>query len=626
MLRRSVVLACLLTVAVGGSSAHAQFSGAPPKPLSLEDLSSFQSPPDNWSVADSVWARPEERHHLASTSGTGVLVNQPTEAANGPLLSAWTHGDLELEMDVLMPRGSNSGVYMQGRYEVQLLDSWGVQSPTFGDLGGIYQRWRPQRPEGERGIGGHPPRTNVAKAPGLWQHLRIDFRAPRFNENGEKVENARFETVSLNGVVIHRNVEVRGPTRAAAFSDESATGPLMIQGDHGPVAVKNVRYKRYQPGHVTLSDLQYETYRGVDDPASQLDTAAVAGRGSTDRLTLAVAEEVVDQENAFAVVFEGSITVPRSGAYAFDLALEWEDESASQEQAPGGAHLQIGDEDVIPYPDTSGSVTLREGAHPFRLVYYERQDARGNDAALFVEGPRMRRQRFPEAVEPPPSDPILATPEGTPSLHRSFFRHGNEKRTHVISVGTPRGGHYAYDLGRGSLLRTWKGPFLQMNQMWEDRGIEQKARPLGSGPVFSGDSPLAVLPSRAAPWPDSMQRDVEQEYLGYRLDEQGQPIFRHRFDGRKVTDRPRLQDSGGRLTRTLRLSGRSSSDSVFVRLARAPSLKRAGPTRFVAGDRQYYVTLEEEIDGLFRRRSEGAHELLVPVTGDSIEIRYEITW
>jgi hypothetical protein len=123
-----------------------------------------------------------------------------------------------------------------------------------------------------------------------------------------------------------------------------------------------------------------------------------------------------------------------------------------------------------------------------------------------------------------------------------------------------------------------------------------------------------------------MHRDVDHEYLGYRLDEQGRPTFRYRVEGLEVTDRPRLQDSGGRLTRTIRLAGRSSSDSVFVRLARASSLKRAGPTRFVAGDRQYYVTLEEETDRLFRRRSDGAHELLLPVAGDSTEIRYDITW
>lgn len=629
MLRRSSVLVCLLMAVVGGSIAHAQFAGRSPETLSLEDLSSFQSPPDNWSVADSVWAHPDQAHHLASASGTGVLVNQPTEAAEGHLLSEWEHGDLEIAMDVLMPRGANSGIYLQGRYEIQLLDSWGVQSPTFGDLGGIYERWRPNRPEGERGIGGHPPRTNVAKAPGLWQHLHIDFRAPRFNQDGEKIENARFETVSLNGVVIHRNVEVIGPTRGAGFSDESATGPLLIQGDHGPVAVKNIRYKRYRPGRVTLSDLQYEIYDGAVDPAGPLDTASVAKRGSTDRLTPAVADGVVDRgRDDFAMVYEGMITVPRSGSYTFDLGLEWMPDSSAQDRELGGGHLQVGEEVLIPYTDPSGSATLQKGAHPFRLAYVKRQDTEEDAVMLFVEGPQMRRQRLTEAAAEPPSNPILATPEGDPSLFRSFFRHGSEKRTHVLSVGTAQNGHYAYDLARGSLLRTWKGPFLQMNDMWEGRGVEQRARPLGSGPVFSGAPSLAVLPRRTAPWPDSIQRDVEHEYLGYRLDEHGRPTFRYRFEGLEVTDQPRVHESGGRLTRTIQVSGRPSSDPIFVRLLRATPLRRAGPHRFVAGDRQYYVTLQKDADTLVLRRSNGARELLLPVPADSssTEIRYELTW
>jgi hypothetical protein len=629
MLRRLSVLVCLLGTVVSGSVSHAQFAGRSPESIVLEDLSSFQSSPDNWTVADSVWARPDQTHHLASASGTGVLVNQPTETAEGHLLTEWEHGDLEITMDVLMPRGSNSGIYLQGRYEIQLLDSWGVQSPAFSDLGGIYQRWRPHRPKGERGIGGHPPRANVAKAPGLWQHLHIDFRAPRFNEDGEKIENARFETVSLNGVVIHRNVEVTGPTRAAAFDDESATGPLLIQGDHGPVAVKNIRYKRYRPGRVTLSDLRYEIYKGAVDPSDPADTATVVKRGSSNNLTPTVAKGVVDRDDVdFAVVFEGTITVPRSGSHAFDLNLEWMSEASSGDRDLGGGHFQVGEEVVIPYSETSGSATLQKGDHPFRLAYLKRKETENLDVKLFVEGPQMRRQRLTKPDEGPSPTPILATPEGDPSLFRSFFQHGSEKRTHVLSVGTPQGGHYAYDLAQGSLLRVWKGPFLQMNQMWEGRGPEQRVRPLGSGPVFSGASSLAVLPRRTASWPDSSQGDIEHEYLGYRLDEQGRPTFRYRFEGLEVTDRPRVHDSGGRLTRTVRLSGRPSSDQIFVRLLRATPLRRAGPRRFVAGDRQYYVTVQKNADALFLRRSNGARELLLPAPADSgsTEIRYELTW
>ena len=106
--------------------------------------------------------------------GDGVLVNLPTEAANANLLTAWEHGDLELSLEFLMPTGSNSGVYLQGRYELQLLDSWGHARPTFSDCGGIYQRWDQAR---EQGFEDRAPRYNASRAPGLWQELKIVFRA-----------------------------------------------------------------------------------------------------------------------------------------------------------------------------------------------------------------------------------------------------------------------------------------------------------------------------------------------------------------------------------------------------------------------------------------------------------------
>ncbi len=69
------------------------------------------------------------------------------------------------------------------------------------------------------------------------------FRAPRFDDEGRKTRNAVFEKVVLNGEVIHENQEVTGPTRAAMFSDEAPRGPLMLQGDHGPVAYRNIRWR-----------------------------------------------------------------------------------------------------------------------------------------------------------------------------------------------------------------------------------------------------------------------------------------------------------------------------------------------------------------------------------------------
>jgi hypothetical protein len=85
--------------------------------------------------------------------------------------------------------------------------------------------------------------VNACRKPGEWQSFDIFFQAPRFDEQGQKTANAKFLRVLLNGLVIHENEDVTGPTRAALFSDEQPTGPLMLQGDHGPVAYRNFRIR-----------------------------------------------------------------------------------------------------------------------------------------------------------------------------------------------------------------------------------------------------------------------------------------------------------------------------------------------------------------------------------------------
>ncbi len=139
------------------------------------------------------------------------------------------------------PKGSNSGVYFQARYEIQILDSWGVEHPKYGDCGGIYERWKDNQ-----GFEGRPPRVNASREPGEWQSFDVIFRAPRFDAAGGKIANARFVKVIHNGTVVHENVEVTGPTRASTFEDEKPLGPLMLQGDHGPVAYRNLRVKSVQ--------------------------------------------------------------------------------------------------------------------------------------------------------------------------------------------------------------------------------------------------------------------------------------------------------------------------------------------------------------------------------------------
>lgn len=217
--------------------------------ISLQDLSAFRDPGKSWQIAADVTADLNKHDVLFPVSGTGVLVNLPDKKHPGQdLFSQAEYGDVELELDYMMAPGANSGIYLEGRYEVQLLDSWAVTAPRAGDNGGIYERWDDHRPQGQQGYEGYAPRVNASRAPGLWQHMKISFRAPRFDAAGRKTANARMLRVELNGVLIHDNVELMGPTRGSiGGGDEKPAGPLRFQGDHGAVAFRNIRIQNGNP-------------------------------------------------------------------------------------------------------------------------------------------------------------------------------------------------------------------------------------------------------------------------------------------------------------------------------------------------------------------------------------------
>jgi hypothetical protein len=158
--------------------------------LELNDLSAFQSPSESWQIFGDALVNRSKKRTISGIEGTGVLLNNANKDTKKNIFTNFEHGDIELELDVMMPVGSNSGIYLQGRYEIQLFDSWNVGKPTFSDMGGIYQRWNKKASKEERGYEGHNPPFNAAKAPGLWQHVKIKFSAPTFNEAGEKTGNA----------------------------------------------------------------------------------------------------------------------------------------------------------------------------------------------------------------------------------------------------------------------------------------------------------------------------------------------------------------------------------------------------------------------------------------------------
>jgi hypothetical protein len=204
------------------------------------DLSGWTARQDHtWAVGAAVALNPVDAKQFVVTPGGGILYNGPTGRTRD-LQTVLEHGSCELHVEFCVPEGSNSGVYLMGQYEIQILDSWGTPDSElkFGTNGGIYGRWIE---ETKTPFEGFAPITNASRAPGEWQCFEIRFHAPRFDAAGRKIANARFERIVHNGTVIHENRECTGPTRGAWSDEDIPRGPLRLQGDHGPVAYRNVR-------------------------------------------------------------------------------------------------------------------------------------------------------------------------------------------------------------------------------------------------------------------------------------------------------------------------------------------------------------------------------------------------
>jgi hypothetical protein len=153
------------------------------------------------------------------------VVDGAMEVGKGNIVTQEAYQDFKLHVEFRVPQAppevkgqgrGNSGVYIQRRYEVQILDSFGIQPPAFNDCGALYRQ--------------RAPDSNVCKKPGEWQTYDITFRGARFDAAAKKIANARI-TVVHNGVTIHKDVEIQDKT-GAGKPEGPEPGPILLQ-DHG---------------------------------------------------------------------------------------------------------------------------------------------------------------------------------------------------------------------------------------------------------------------------------------------------------------------------------------------------------------------------------------------------------
>lgn len=624
----------------------------PDQQLPLNDLSAFQPQAGNWSVVGGILMDPTMDIHapraievgeayevevpvkkkkrkrkqqpmamvgpalaflpepVTFTPGSGILLNMNNDTIRDNLLTKFEHGDILLELDVMIPKGSNSGIYLQGRYEVQLLDSWGVAHPKYGDIGGIYRNW-----ESEKGkiYMGKAPLTNAAKAPGLWQHFSIAFRAPRFDKAGKKTENARFMYVDLNGIRIHENLEVPLPTGGPVKNNEVPFGPLMIQGDHGPVAFRNISYQLLEEQHLSVKDISYAYFPGPVDDFAALQAMEPTAKGALPYLTVLTGNPT-DQ---FGTSLQGVLVAPKAGTYSLRLNYN------------GQAQIEIGGKSETNSYRSGGqkyfTVDLKQGDNPFTLLYYKNDGWVEPALGLFDVGsfpePLNAYESFPTTSRQAP--PINVEVSNEPRLLRAFLdfdRDRNRRLTHTIGVGTPGGTHFIYDLKAGNPVCVWRGDFINATPMWNSRG-DGSFRPRGAAQFLFTGPAVAQLAGPDAPFPAMINEFGDLQGKGYRLENQ-LPIFLYSRDSLQLEDRIQPDESGHALSRTISFKNAAIPDGYYAKLAQGGEIQQLYNGIYLI-DQQYYIKVTSGQEATIRTQ-DGRQELVVPLSATALT--YDINW
>ncbi|MEM6843790.1 MAG: family 16 glycoside hydrolase [Bacteroidota bacterium] len=637
---RQTFLALFLSILAFSLSAQQ----VPMESLSLDNLSAFQEQAGNWMVVGSVTVDPNTDIHqkkpasektkkkkkrkskksedsvsqsgpVRYEAGAGILLNMNDETTKDNLLTSWEHGDILLELEVMMPKGSNSGIYLQGRYEIQLLDSWGVKNPRYGDIGGIYRNW-----ETEPGkiYMGKAPLTNAAKAPGLWQTMEIAFQAPKFDESGNKTANARFVYLDLNGERIHENVEVPLPTGGPVENNEVARGPIMIQGDHGPVAFRNIKYCLMEESDVQLSNISFKVYENASTNVDSLTNAQAVQEGTINQLTT----DLPDVDDDFTVIYEGNITTSEAGTYQLKMNYM----GRALLEVDGEAKTELGNFDGYRVQNDL-TIELSAGKTPFRLVYLKETPQWDTRIGLFSTDSYSRPLHNPNSYQPdiPETGPIYVKVADEPRMLRAFLDYeGNpsQRLTHTIGVGEPSGAHFAYNLTTGTPVCVWRGEFINATPMWYNRG-DGSFRPRGAVQYLFPSTSFANLSDANAPFPIQINEAGDWQSNGYRIDSKTNlPVFLYQNNRKTLEDHIRADENGKMLTRTLTLTEGEPTGKTYVKLAEGTEIQSM-PDGSYAVDQQYYIRPASS-ESVRVRTVNQKQELVAPLQRSSFA--YSIIW
>lgn len=536
-----------------------------------QDFAMNKLPLDNWDLGN--WKQVENvdnpfKKKSGFTAGNKFLFSNTP----GKITSKLTTADAKLKFEFMLGNNSEAIFYVQGKHAI-LLNSGAIQTKD-GNL--------------------KLPNQNATRLAGLWQTLELTFSEASFG-------NAlTLEKVVLNDVLIHQGY---------IFPSEGKNeGPIVFENKTGTIAIKNVEYLKYnKETPLKLSDLSYELYATYDwdkQFAKKKETPNESGPATELSKNYGVGL------SRFLLVFKGNLDVEKDGSYS--LIADYAGKMALKVD---GKELLSNEGEQYRKPRIA-FLELKKGKHAIEINYIKVWWR--PELGLFAAGPEIR----PYALHAENSLPtpqvvgeISIKPKNDVELVRSFIMFDGKKRTHIMSVGSPAGVHYSFDLNQGALLYAWRGDFADATQMWHERGEPQILQPEGVQTKFSGKPSVAVLADLSTAMPDSLDEYKTLVFKGYSIDSQGFPTYKYQYSGAEITQK--ITPNNGGILATISANG---GTNLYCKLAEGKSISMIDKSRYLVDNQ--YIVLDPKAKPIIRNSKVG-QEMIMPLNGT---VSYSVEW
>lgn len=520
-----------------------------------------------WRLAEAVSLAGNNKKTFSVTDGAERVIYNGSEESEISTKSGF--GDTWVKMEFMLTEDTEAAIYLQSRYGISIKNSISKKNLEAEDLGGLLHRIV----NGEK-VDGVAPEKNAAKKAGEWQQLEIKFRAPRYDLANNKINNAFFLDVNVNGESVQQNTIAKGFVVGSKYPWEERYGPVMLRVTKGAIAVRNVDI-RHTDFEAVIVPTEYRQKTNLDElidfvalgkenfgalgcnschAIAQNDTSVKSGPNLFGLFGAAPRDrEVAEGAEGHRFTVKTDRTYLHNSVRAPTTQLAVIEQGAKKGEAylpimPAYSEQVVSDKQIDAIGTYLNTLNTRFKQGPVvKLVTTEgpQQYDPLEDSLQFLVSDRVRTQRGPMV--------------------------GLSGRS--IHVGQPNSIHYSFDPRILGIGKVWQGGFLDVTGEWANRGGGGLKIGFDSRVIDLGEDPYLFAPLNAHgklidfSFKEAVYNDfdtiseslnsnidhfdrikaIDAQFLGYELDSKNKtqgPKFNYRVGKNKLAVRHDIDANG----------------------------------------------------------------------------------